>query len=374
MSDLRVLHVTTTGNIGGAERLIIDLASIRLPGVELAVCILGSGGALAAALATIGVRSYALDLRRGWQGPATIVRLAQLIRAHRTDVVHGHLIHGSAAATVAARLTRVHPAVFTRHYAMATRWYGTPTDRMLERAANGLTNRIFAISEAVRRSLIEEHVDPRRIEVVPNGIDAGRVRASVRSPDPRVRRGRPVLGTVASLQTRKGHADLLRAVAAVRAAGVDVDLVLIGDGPLASELHQLAADLRIADLVRFFGYEPAPYPAMAAFDMYVQPSVEEGFGIAVLEAMALGLPVVATRAGGLPEIVEDTRSGTLVDTHDPDGLARAILGLVRDPAARRRFGRRGADLVEERFESAKMATSYARAYVRLIGGATSARG
>lgn len=365
MSELRVLHVTTTGNIGGAERLIIDLASVRLPGVDLAVCILGSGGALAAALGARRVRSYALGLQHGWQGPATIVRLAQLIRAHRTDVVHGHLIHGSAAATVAARLARVRPAVFTRHYAMATRWYGTPADRMLERAAHALTDRIFAISEAVRQSLIEEHVNPLRIEVVPNGIDAERVRAAATSPDARVQRGRPVLGTVASLQTRKGHADLLRAVAAVRAAGVDVDLVLIGDGPLAPELRRLAADLRIADLVRFFGYEPAPYAAMAAFDVYVQPSVEEGFGIAVLEAMALGLPVIATRAGGLPEIVEDTRSGRLVSTHDPDEMATAILSLVRDASARRQLGQRGAALVEERFRSSVMAQSYAGAYMRL---------
>lgn len=358
----------TTGRIGGAERLIADLAAVRVPGLELAVCTLEEPGELGEILARIGVPCHSLGLRHAYDVPRTMGRLVRIARALKADILHGHLVHGAFAATLAGQLMRIPASVITRHYAMHTRWYGSRTDRILERSANALASRIFAISEAVRSVLIDEGVQPSRVEVIPNGIDVARVRQAASKPELGLRRGRPILGTVGSLHSRKGHRHLLHSVAELRAVGVDLDLVLVGDGPEATTLQELGESLGIAERVRFLGHLTDPYPAMGAFDIYVQPSIEEGFGIAVLEAMALGLPIVATRAGGLPEIVEDGVTGFLVAPGDAGALSAAIGRLLDNAPARDAAGIRGKGVVEARFDAKAVANSYATAYARLLGG------
>ena len=363
---MRVLHVTTTGRVGGAERLIADLAGTRIPGVGVAVCTLDEPGQLGAMLAAADIPCYSLGLRDPRGAPRAIARLAGIVRSEDADIVHGHLLHGAVAATIGARLARGRTSVITRHYAMAVHWYGTRADRILERTGNALASRIFAISTAVRQVLIEDGVAPSRIEVVPNGIDAERVRRAGANRDTSIARGRPVLGTVGSLHARKGHADLLRAAAELRKDGQDVDVVLIGDGPEAKRLHDLATSLGISERVRFPGHLPDPYPVMAAFDVYVQPSIEEGFGIAVLEAMALGLPIVATVAGGLPEVIEHGVSGVLVPTGEPAALTGAIRRVLTDTPWRHDLGRNARASVDARFDASMTARAYEAAYERLL--------
>lgn len=363
---MRVLHVTTTGKVGGAERLIADLAGARLPGLRLSVCTLDEPGELGQILTAMGIPCYSLDLRHARGSLRRLARLAGIIRSESVDVVHGHLLHGAVAATLGARLAGGRVSAITRHYAMAVHWYGSRGDHIFERTGNALASRIFAISNAVRRVLVDDGVDPSRIEVIPNGIDAERVQRAGGAADASIRRGRPVLGTVGSLHPRKGHADLLRAVARLREQGEDVDLVLIGGGSEASHLQELTASLGISDRVRFLGHVADPYPAMAAFDVYVQPSVEEGFGISVLEAMALALPVVATTAGGLPEIVEDGLTGILVAPGDPAALTEAIGRALGDTSWRLDSGTRARNSVVERFGVNAVATAYAAAYARLL--------
>lgn len=370
MRPVRVLHVTTTGRLGGAERLLLDMARTRpVPKVDIEVCTLLGGGDLASALARDGIECHSLgirgvrDLRRG------IGELVRLIRSGGYDIVHTHLVHGAALGNIATRLARVGRPVMTRHYAFHVAWYGTPLDRALDRVSLRSAERVFAISRAVARTLTEhEGVPASKVEVIPNGIDPERVTRLAAAAPTRDGTVNGVLraGTVGSLHSRKGHAYLLHALFRLVDVRPRLTVMFVGEGPLRSELERMARELALSGSVRFVGYTPDPYGLMAGLDIYVQPSVEEGFGIAVLEAMALARPVVASAAGGLPEIVTDGVHGILVRPADAEALANGLRRLAGDPDERRELGGRAAERVRAEFHSALASQRYLAAYERLL--------
>lgn len=369
-----VLHVTTAGRIGGAERLIADVirAAQRDSGFRLAVCVLHRASDLAAELADTGVPIYELGLDGPRGVPKALVGLIKLVSRHHFDVIHTHLVHASALGLVAAKAARAPLAVMTRHYDRYASMFGSRTDRLLQDAANRLADHTFAISDAVRLTLQSaEGVAPERITVVPNGIDLARIehQAGVRSGTVRRATGQMTISSVGSLERRKGHEFLIRALAQLDFRPKP-RLILVGDGALRAELMTLAAALGIRDRVDFLGYQANPYPWLARSDLYVQPSLEEGFGISVLEAMALGRPVVASNVGGLPEVVKDEQTGLLVAARQPHALGEALTRLLHDAELRDRLGAAGRAQVRARFDVRLTAARYGDTYRQLL----SARG
>lgn len=362
--------MTTTGRIGGAERLIVDVvrAAKNEGHCDPQVAVLTDAGDLRHEFSGSGVPVRSLGIERALQAPLAIARLTRLIARERFDVVHTHLIHASAIGLLAGKLARVPVAVMTRHYERYVWLYGDAVERVLHRSAHRLADRIFAVSEAARAVLVDvEGIPSQRISVVPNGVDFERVRRMSRQPSERPRSPSThfTIATVGSLHPRKGHAYLIEAVARLHDRA-KVALVIVGDGYLSQELHRLARDLGLGAQVFFVGYDASPYAALAACDLYVQPSVEEGFGIAVVEAMALERPVVATRVGGLPEIVEHDVSGLLVKAADPDQLAAAVQRCIDDPSLRARLASAGRRSAEERFGAAAVSARYAAEYRDLL--------
>lgn len=368
--SLRVLHVTTTGQIGGAERLIVDLVRTAcLEGhYEPAICVLHSPQGMRRELAGTEVPVHSLDVT----GPRTLLRgvvqLRNLMVIGRFDVVHTHLLHASTVGLVMARLLRVRLSVMTRHYERYVWLYGGRFERVLDRVNDRLADHIFAISAAARDVLRDyEKVDDRRITIVPNGIDFERVRRLM-TPTPLADLGdRPgvIIATVGSLHPRKGHAQLVRAFAELTKRE-PARLIIVGEGPLAGELAQLAEDLGVADRVWFTGYLADPYGLLREVDIYVQPSIEEGFGIAVLEAMALGRPVIASKAGGLPELIEDGQTGLLVEPDDIAELGAALARLAADPDLRQALAANALRMAERRYDARMTSRSYLSEYVRLL--------
>lgn len=367
-----MLHVTTGGRIGGAERLLIDVlvAGHAEQLFSAKVSILGRGEDLSVELRRAGIPVFAYGAR----GPAGMVlalaRLTAEIRRGRYDVVHAHLIHGGAVGMLAARFGRARAAVLTRHYERFVWLYGTRLERALHIVGHRLADHICAISEAARSVMLDrEGVRSDRVSVVPNGTDVARVRSQASATDGLVdvhlSPGDVVVGSVGSLHPRKGHADLIRALALMEHRS-RVRCVLIGDGPALAQLQELAVELDLAERVSFLGYQAQPYPIIQSFDVYVQPSHEEGFGVAVLEAMALGRPVVATAVGGLPEIITAPSLGVLVPVSDVTGLAAALDRLVGDPGLRDRLGRAGSAHVASCFSSASTARGYSDVYRALL--------
>jgi len=216
-------------------------------------------------------------------------------------------------------------------------------------------DRYVCVSDDVRAQCVTEGIGPSRLVTVLNGIDVSRF--GFRGPDP----GGPVVA-VARLSPEKDIANLVRATAigAPRAPGLRVEVA--GGGPCLEELQQLAADLGVADRIVFLG-EVRDIPSLLArARLFVLPSRSEGIPLTVLEAMACGLPVVATRVGGLPEVVEDEVTGLLVPAADPTALAGAMIEIWGDPKRGDQMGRAGRQRAEECFGVGRMVAEYEALY------------
>ncbi len=216
-------------------------------------------------------------------------------------------------------------------------------------------DQVLAISEQVRRSLIAGGVAPARVRVVYSGLDRSSVPRNLSDPEARSQFGLPrqalVMGTIANLFPRKGYHIILRALPRILASVGEVHYLIIGSGDAEYEkqVRALTRALNIADRVHFAGFHALVWPCLAAMDLYVHPAIMEGFGIAVLEAMAMAKAVVATAVGGVPEIVKNGETGLLVPSGDSEALAAAIITLLTDSARRATLGRAGRERVLKHF-------------------------
>jgi glycosyltransferase involved in cell wall biosynthesis len=293
----------------------------------------------------------AADLRAG-------VRLRGLVAGH--DVVHFQTARAHALAPLAGgRGARL---VVTRRMDYAPR--GGAYVRWLY---NYAVDAVIAISDGVRRALVEAGVRADRIRVVPSGIDPASVDAPPGARDA-TRRGwglapdELAVVVLGALERRKGHAVLLAAAAREAAARPRLRYVFCGDGSERAALTTAAASL--GDRVIFAGFRRDVAACLAAADVVAMPSLHEGLGVAALEAMAAARPLVASRVGGLAEVVVDGQSGVLVPPGDADALAAALHGLACDPALRDRLARGGRARVLERFTAARMAEGTLACYGR----------
>ncbi|BFU93763.1 MAG: putative Glycosyl transferase group 1 [Nitrospira sp.] len=235
-------------------------------------------------------------------------------------------------------------------------------------------DRVIAISDQVAASLRAGGVEARRLRTVYSGIDFSRpveaTGASGRLDRTAVRRrlGVPdsavLLGTAANLFPRKGYDVMLRALPGILAVHPDVHYLLAGTAEpgYAGSLRALAIGLGIAERVHMVGFQNPVRPFLDALDLYVHPALMEGFGIALVEAMAAGKAVIATRTGGVPEVVEHGETGLLVSPGDPDRLREAVIELLRDEARRARMGAKGRSRARERFDLARTVADLERLY------------
>jgi glycosyltransferase involved in cell wall biosynthesis len=223
----------------------------------------------------------------------------------------------------------------------------------------------LTVSEAVRQILIQSGVPAHQVQTVHSGVDLCRIDHAGEAPA-LFPRGTLIVGTVGHLAGHKGHCYLLEATRYLLQLEPRVGLVIAGDGALRPALEAQAVALGIADRVCFTGFRRDVLALMQQFEVFVFSSYLEGLGTAILDAMAVRKPVVATRAGGIPEAVQDGVTGLLVPSRDPEPLARAILHLLRYPEQRRAFGEAGRKRVEHYFTAERMAVETLRVYQRLL--------
>jgi glycosyltransferase involved in cell wall biosynthesis len=321
----RVLHVVKVAGISGAENhLLLLLPALRARGWDVAAVVLHEGepGAemFAARLEAAGVPVERVRLSRAFD-PRVVARIARRARRDRPDVLHTHLVHADFHGLPAGRLARVPALVSTKHGFNAFR------DRrafaVADRAVAALADVHVAISAGLARYLAErEGFDAASFEVVHYGIEA--------RAEPPPLPGAPRLAIVGRLIPIKGHDTLLRAVARARDRLPGLTLDVAGDGELEPELRTTAAGLGLEGAVRFLGRVAPADPVLERAEVVVVPSFGEGFGMVALEAMERGRPVIASAVGGLPEIVDDGRTGLLVPPGDVEALAGAIAELASD--------------------------------------------
>lgn len=231
---------------------------------------------------------------------------------------------------------------------------------------------VLPVSRQIQRSLEAGGVRPERLRVLYSGLDLTLVPDRADGRETRTRFGipqdAPLAGTVGNLFPRKGYEVMLRALPKILAAAPETHYLIVGSGEATYErtLRALVTSLGVERRVHFAGFQGSVYPCLAALDVYVHPALMEGFGIAVLEAMAMRRPVVATSTGGLPEIVQEGETGLLVPPGDSEALGRAVSALLKDPSRRQALGRAGRARVESCFTAAAMMNFLMAAYAALL--------
>ena len=361
----RVLQVALSLQPGGTERLIIELARRLHGNVPMAVCCLDHEGAWAHELCDRGIRVTALGRQPGFH-PSLGRSVADAARQHGATVIHAH--HYSPYI-YSALAKFIHPSlrvVFTEHGRLGDR--GPSRKRRLANIVAGrFADRVFAVSQDVRQHLIHEGFGPARVGVIYNGIDIGPV------PDPdtraRVRRALGVaddaivVATVARLDPVKDLGTLIRATA-LASGGGPLGLLIIGDGSGRSSLESIAAQETRSRRVRFMGHLEDARDWLAGCDVYANSSLTEGVSLTILEAMAAALPIVATRVGGTPEVVNDT-CARLVPPRDPTLLAEALRAVAVDRELRQTLGQAARQRVCDRFALDRMVAEYRQVYDRV---------
>ena len=339
---LRLLLVVDSLEVGGAERHVVDLVlALRREGhaVTLACSVSGS---LAEPLeaARIPVRPLVGKIvKRRVSVPYALALRKLLLREGPFDLVHAH-VYASATASALATVGTGLPLVVTEH--TEALWQGR-AGRAFSLWMYRRIARLIAVSDAIRRRLIErDGVPPARITVVPNSVPPARDAHADAMPLPAEGlRKAPLVGMVARLQPEKGVTSFVKAAAYVAKEFPAARFVVVGDGPLKEELFELAEGLGVRDRVLFLGFRPDAQALMRMMDVVAVPSVSEGTPLVVLEAMASGVPVVASSVGGIPDQIRHGREGILVPPGDPRALGDALLGLLRDPERARSMGEAG---------------------------------
>jgi glycosyltransferase involved in cell wall biosynthesis len=336
--SLGIVHVAKVAGISGSENhLLLLLPDLRARGHDVRLVMLHEGepGAeeLAVRLERGGVPVERLRMRLPLD-PLAFARVARSIRRRRPDVVHTHLVHADFHGLPAGRLARAPLLVSTKHGFNPFR--GGRGFAAADRAVARLVDVHVAISHGLARYLAEsEGFDEDAFEIVHYGIVPG--------PPPTDPPAEPRLAVVGRLIPIKAHDVLLAALTRVREELPEATLEIAGEGPLDAELRATVTRLGLRDAVSFLGRVAPAAPVFERSAVVVVPSRGEGFGMVALEAMERGRAVVASDVGGLPEIVEDGVTGIVVPPDEPEALAAALLGLLRDPARAAAMGAAGRD-------------------------------
>jgi glycosyltransferase involved in cell wall biosynthesis len=355
---------------GGAAVVVYNLIkNLNRAVFNPLLCCLDEVGALGEELKADGIKVFWLNRQPGTDW-GIVNKLKGIIKQEAIDLVHAHQYTAYFYGGLAAITAGLKKLIFTEH----GRHY--PDQRKTKRVLiNKLllpfTARIVAVSPAVKQSLITyEGMPGRRIEVVFNGIDVQKFRVKLDVAAKKGELGIPaanlLCGMIARLGMEKDQATIIKAIPKVAQKYPHISVLLIGDGPKRSELEALARKLEVADKVIFTGNRRDIPQLLAILDVVLLSTFYEGTSITLLEAMAAAKPVVASRVGGNPAVLEDKVAGFLVPPVDPDALADSLLQLLEDAALRRKMGCCGLQIVKERFGLRQMVANYENMYNRLL--------
>ena len=368
----RITHIIKATGIAGAERhLITMLPELDRQRFDICVIILTEPkkpvDQLLITLQQTGVKSERMIIN-GHADLYLVFRLVRRLRDLDPCVVHTHLLHADLYGTVAARMAGVPAIISSRHNddPFRARW---PLSFLL-RIINRYTNRFIAISERVRAFTVKtEKVPVSVVDTVYYGLavdtEYNRHVIDARDEFGLLLKG-PLLVCAARLTEQKGHKWLLRAFRLVVNQLPETSLLLLGDGPLREHLEDTVVNLDLAKNVKFAGWRTDVMNILPSTDLFVLASEWEGFGLAILEAMSFSLPVIATKVGGIPEVVLDGETGWLVKARDSDALAGSILAALSSPDKMLQCGQRGKLRVQGTFSVQKMIFDTEKIYNLLL--------
>lgn len=361
---MHILHVETGKHLyGGALQVLYLVKGLKKQGCRgTLVCAKGSkiGAAAADCAATYEVPMV------GELDPRFVLRLRRIIRTEHPDIVHVHSRRGADFwGIIAARVTKTKVVL--------TRRVDNPEPRWVARTKYRLCDRVITISEGIRQVLLSEGVPAYKIDCVPSGVDSGRYTRPCETKrfcsEFGLRSDGKVIGVIGQLIPRKGHRYLIKAAPAILKHYPETRFLFLGQGPLQHDLQKLCKGIHIADKVRFAGFRTDLERILPCLDLIVHPATMEGLGVSLLQAAAAGVPIVATRVGGIPEIVHDGVNGYLVALGDAQAMIDAVLSLLQDPLKAKRFGQAGQELVRSHFSLEAMVAGNLQVYREVLSAA-----
>jgi len=354
---INVLFVIKPVQWSGADKVLLDVATrLNNDKYQVIFAIIGLHPDEEAVIpATFPQIRFDMPNLHGWRQFLFSLQLCWTIHKYQIKIIHMNSYHPGNYCRLAAFFMRV-PVIIDH-------WHGfnrfTLKRKMLCRLYNRFTDLSFAVSELVGQYVQQQcGTDPARIKVLYNGVDpalyqrssAVKVREKLGLPP-----DRPVVGLVARLDHRaKGHLELLRAMELLKDRHT-FHALMVGGGRRQEEMRQLAASLGLGEVVHFLGNRRDVPDLLAAMDMFVLPSHSEGVSLAVLEAMAAGLPVIVSEVGGLPEIVQHEETGLLIPPKDPEALALSLARLLENPELAKRLGQKARERVQEKYSLERLA-------------------
>jgi glycosyltransferase involved in cell wall biosynthesis len=371
---LHITHVVLSLDVGGLERVVLSLVKEAVrAGNRVSVLCIERPGKMADRAVELGATVHCVDKPPGVK-LATVGKVAAFLEQAKPDVVHTHQIGALFYAGPAARRVRRGKVPIVVHTEHGKHFEGRRRNRWLGWWAARSAQRVFCVSADIARSLeLRGVAKGPKVMVLANGIetslfeqprDGAALRRSLAIP-----LAAPVIGTVGRLAEVKRQDVLLQGCAKIRGhvGGELPHVLLVGGGPLEGELKKLAGELGMEKRVHFTGNTPTPEKYMAIMDVFALTSRSEGMPLVVLEAWAAGLPVVASRVGGLPEMIEEGVTGVMFESLDDAALATRLEELLEDREAAAQMGAAGQQHVRKHFDVSVMAANYERHYRELLG-------
>jgi glycosyltransferase involved in cell wall biosynthesis len=347
----RVVHLVGQLDVGGMEKLLVEFARhADRKEFDLHFLCLGNRGPIADEIEQLGWPVTALEMKGLSLG--LYLRLAKRLRRMQADAVHTHNTRPLIVGGLSARLAGVSRVIHTRH---GQRAVNSRRQKLAFRLASMTLNRFICVSQDSADLTAAEGVSSKRIGTIWNGIDIERFQPGRGSRGPVVAVGR--------LSPEKDFATLIRAAAIASRRDPSFRLEIAGDGVCMPALRDLINQLGLNDSgIRLLGPVQDIPGLLSRASAFALSSLTEGVSLAIMEAMASGLPVVATRVGGNPEVIADGVTGLLVPPSDPEALAAALLAVWQNPDERLRMGERGRSRAAEQFDVRRMIASYERLY------------
>jgi glycosyltransferase involved in cell wall biosynthesis len=369
-TKIRLAYVIKSMVVGGSQtHLTHVLRQIdRRRFAPTLYCLTGEG-VLLDSVRELGVPVFTPAMGRGFKGSELAIRVATLARALRAagvDLVHNYLLRANLVGALSARLARVPVVLCSKRGCHERRGF----ELIGAKIGNRLADRVTVNAEAVRDFVHANEGCPReKMVVIPSGVDTDRFRplgASGFKARLGLAEADTVVGVVTRMRVRKGVEEFIRAIGRLRQTHPGVRGVIVGEVQLDETLQGLVRALGLDRHLVLLGRRSDMPEVLSAFDVFVLSSHDEGMSNAILEAMAMEKPVVATDVGGTGEVVRHGQSGLLVPARDPDALAAAIGEVLSQPAGAREMGRLGRRLVEENFSAHSMVRQMERLYLELL--------
>lgn len=364
----RILHLNNTSSIGGAEQVILNLTEFVNSDRFTSYVGVFREGELVSGLRKRNIRFLWLKESTQVYDYKFLRNLIQIIKQNRIDLIHSHTWGMDFYAYWASKILKI-PMITTVHnrYYIFEKW----SRRFSYKVFISHIKKIIAVSQDIKNLLINAlKLSPEKVELIYNGIDTHKFENKENLEDIRkelkLSRDELILGNVGNLREVKDHHTLILAFNKVSSLFPQVKLLIIGEGELKSNLLKLCSELGLEKKVLFLGHREDVPSLLNLMDVFVLSSRLEGCSISILEAMASGKPVIATRVGGNPELMLEGKTGFLVPSAEPDKLAERIILLLKDENLRRKMGEEGKSRVKEKFSLERMIVNYEAIYSSIL--------